>query len=984
MGAPILDVVFCVPGLPFDGNTLKTQSLGGSESAGLYLARALAKRQHRVKMFCGAPQTELIDGVEYRPIQTWQQFSISAVHDINIVQRAPELFQTRLSSKLNVLWCHDLALKRTANVHKATSWNVDKVALLSKFMVDQYQSIIGTPDQYIFQTRNGFDFDAQPLPIKPWAQRDQKLLLYAARPERGLDVLVRKVFPAMLERDPLLKLAVCTYANPTQFEDGEWYQALMRDIAANKSITMLPAQTKAQLYDLMNMAALYVYPTPGEASPEFREVSCIAALEAQACGLPFLSTGAGALAETAARSPVRQAEGELGGMADTALTLLSDEAMWTDYQVSQFSHLKLGRYSWDEVAEDWEHMFLEELDRNNDDPTRLAAWFYKRSEIDGAERALAKVPDGENPIADNLKALIEEKYYFRENEQIYAEHYDILGKDTDRDLAAKDLAGVFSKEWIETNPEPRFTVLRGLIAEQGAEIQNIFDYGCGHGWSPIYLHNNLDMPVYGLDVDPGAIRWANHWAAKFATDKRACHFTEYPATALQAWPQAMPAGGYDAMVCSEVLEHVIDPYTFLERGERAVKKNGWVFITVPFGPWEYDGPNWYTYRCHIREFSSADLHEMLGHKPGFSCGGVVNASHWSLGDPVGFYAVKYRADHTPVKRIDWERKLRIQRPKQTLSVNVIAGPGADETLGWCLSSVRHIADEIVIGDTGLTEHGRAVALSHGACLVPAPDPKREGFDAARNAALDASHGEWVLWIDSDERLIDAAGVNQFLRQNQFAGYTINQHHMTIDSPIPTDTPVRMFRTDPDAQGRKIRFRGFVHEHPEIEENKGPGVVCILSTAHIAHLGYVNNGQRIQRFYRNRPLLLEDRRRNPDRVLGIYLEARDNSTLMNEALRRSNGQITSEVRALAESTVALVRKYWAMGVPLVNIDPTAFYSDALRVLGQGFDAHVDIRIGREGVGDRIEGELRFATRDELDAHIGRLTKDKLDAVSEPYF
>lgn len=980
MSAPYpLDVVFCVPGLPFDGHTLKTKSLGGSESAGYYLARALAKRGHRVKMFSGTDKTEFTDGVEYRPLGGWQHFAQSATHDVSIVQRAPELFQNRLASKLNILWCHDLALKRSANVHKATSWNVDRVALLSRFMVEQYKEVIGTPDANIFQTRNGFDFDLQPKPIKPWAERDQKLILYCARPERGLDVLVRKVFPAMLAKDPDLKLGICSYANPTEMEQGEWYQQLMRDFEATPNAVNLGSLTKAELYDVMNSAALYVYPTPGEASPDFREVSCIAALEAQACGLPFVSTGLGALAETASESYFT----DVDTLAEMATRLLESPAVWTDLQTRQLDHV--ASYAWDNIAAEWEAMFLDAIADRNADPTRLALWFYKRSEIDGAERALADVPDGANPLADDLKKKIAEKYYFRADEDIYAEHYRLLGGDTDADLTAKRNAGVFSKQWIETNPEPRFTVLRQMFREIEAEapgsIQNLFDLGCGHGWSPIYLHNNLNIPVYGLDVDPGAIKWANTWADDFANSPADCHFTNDKLQALKQWPNQLN-GGYDALVCSEVMEHVIDPKTFIEEGEKSVKKGGYVFLTVPFGPWEYGGPNWYTYRCHIREYSSADLHEIFGAKPGFTCGGIVNQNHPHLADPVGFYVVRYRADHEPLGDINWERKLKIQRPKQTLSINMIAGHNAEQTIAWSLESVTHLADEIIIGDTGLNTIAKDICEAYGAKIVPAPhplNPSTGGFAASRNAVLDASSGEWVLWIDSDEKLIDAGGINQFLRENQFNGYTINQHHMTIDQPIPTDTPVRIFRTN-----RGIRFYGIVHEHPEAEMNKGPGVVCILTTAHIAHLGYANNNTRIQRFYRNRPLLMQDRRENPDRVLGIYLEARDNSTILQQLLNQTGGKVTDQMRQVARQTVELIRKYWALGIPLVGIDPLPFYSDALRILDEGFDCYLDIRIGRDGVGDKFDGGCRFATPEEMNAHIGRMTKDKVEAVTGRYF
>src|SRR5207344_2221804 len=58
------------------------------------------------------------------------------------------------------------------------------------------------------------------------------------------------------------------------------------------------ALAKRDLYRLMATAGLYLYPTPAPAYRDFAETSCITAMEAMACGLPWISTDAGALPET--------------------------------------------------------------------------------------------------------------------------------------------------------------------------------------------------------------------------------------------------------------------------------------------------------------------------------------------------------------------------------------------------------------------------------------------------------------------------------------------------------------------------------------------------------------------------------------------------------------------------------------------------------------------------------------------------------------
>ena len=65
-----LDIAIAVPGLQFNGNTFSQQSLGGSESAAYYLARAFAVLGHRVTVFCNTEPVRCAD-VDYLPLAEW-------------------------------------------------------------------------------------------------------------------------------------------------------------------------------------------------------------------------------------------------------------------------------------------------------------------------------------------------------------------------------------------------------------------------------------------------------------------------------------------------------------------------------------------------------------------------------------------------------------------------------------------------------------------------------------------------------------------------------------------------------------------------------------------------------------------------------------------------------------------------------------------------------------------------------------------------
>jgi tetratricopeptide (TPR) repeat protein len=75
---------------------------------------------------------------------------------------------------------------------------------------------------------------------------------------------------------------------------------------------------------------------------------------------------------------------------------------------------------------------------------------------------------------------------------------------------------------------------------------------------------------------------------------------------------------------------------------------------------------------------------------------------------------------------------------------------AEATIAASLGSVRPIADEIVVADTGSLDRTRQIALSRATTVVDVP--WTDDFAATRNACLASCTGEWILWLDANERL----------------------------------------------------------------------------------------------------------------------------------------------------------------------------------------------------------------------------------------
>jgi tetratricopeptide (TPR) repeat protein len=179
-------------------------------------------------------------------------------------------------------------------------------------------------------------------------------------------------------------------------------------------------------------------------------------------------------------------------------------------------------------------------------------------------------------------------------------------------------------------------------------------------------------------------------------------------------------------------------------------------------------------------------------------------------------------------------------------------------LEGCLRSLHGRVDEIVVVDTGSADRSRDIARDLGARVL---DHHWTGdFAAARNAAVDAARGGWILYIDADERVaeFDADAVARLLADPGHACYTV------LFRPATGYTryrEYRLFRNHP-----ALRFRGVIHESilPALDElRRRTGLATGESPVALDHLGY--DGGLAHKHARNLPLLRARLAADPDHV-----------------------------------------------------------------------------------------------------------------------
>jgi glycosyltransferase involved in cell wall biosynthesis len=144
----------------------------------------------------------------------------------------------------------------------------------------------------------------------------------------------------------------------------------------------------------------------------------------------------------------------------------------------------------------------------------------------------------------------------------------------------------------------------------------------------------------------------------------------------------------------------------------------------------------------------------------------------------------------------------------TLSLCMIV-KDEEEMLPRCLAAVRDAVDELVIVDTGSSDRTREIALEYGAKLI---DFDWTGsFSDARNVSFDAATGDWLMFLDADEVLVEGDGERLRALTGQIwreAFYLLETNHTGTmeDGTAVTHNALRVFRNRPG-----LRFEGRIHE-----------------------------------------------------------------------------------------------------------------------------------------------------------------------------
>lgn len=969
-------IAFYMDSVPFTAGVLSgTTSLGGSESACIGLARALAKRGHQVSIYAKALDPDC-KGRDAAGVTWWHAEELHEPDgfqdwDVFCSLRMPSVFYERRTARLRILWNQDLMnVDAYKNKVMASAWAYDKVAYVSDYHRKQWEEWLPELKPLGYVTRNGFD----PIHVPTGVVKKPNQIIHISRPERGLEPLL-EMWPLLKYHVPDAELKICRYSS--MYDAAGWGKVCddydRRVVAVNEQIggiTYLGELGKPDLYRAIAESAVMWYP----GVPSFAETSCIAAIEAQACGTPFVGSLKGALPETIPGGVLIPGDAfsreyQVASVAAVVKILQGDTTQVAEglYRVKSYTH--------DAIAADWEAWITETFEQRYEaNKIGVLRQLLHYDDHTAAEIVAHDILDTENsPEATAALELCARVHAgLEQTSEQYAER------------AAKPLE--------EAEKSDRFKAILGRYKD----CTHVLDLACGPGSFALALTRMYpDIRVTAVDYSAPNIAVAKAAAAEWGVLDR-CTFVVGPVYDYEKQiphtlaEMGLSAGPYDGAFIGEFLEHVAEAPKLIDAVETFLEPGSPIVYTVPYGPMiellPRSVPN---RRGHAHHFTARDLNGLFSQKTGYALSFLGWSGVSARGQRCGTQIISYLTNGDPTGRRPYDHQIVTTRPRLRLSVGIIA-KDAEFEIGKCLEGVWGIADEIVIGLCGSTDKTRAIAeafdLNHERVSkirfvdLPAVEKFREGFAGARNAVLNAATGDWFLWIDTDELLLHSYNVDKYLEGGAFRGYVIHQNHLQIDAPNHHDTPVRIFRP------QDVQFYGCIHEQPQWKDCNGDIEPSLeVYDVQIAHTGYlVTSIRRHKMLERNLPLVARDQEVFPDRRLGKVILLRDCVNLADEECRMHDDKLTPDAHGYYSRAIQLFTDYFADPADKHHELARPFYERALQGIGAGTEVEWALAGKPGGLNGQHAKPHRFwvQTPEEFERIVTHKTKKAVDQMKPP--
>ena len=337
----------------YDGRSVATHPLGGTETSVIQLSEALAGRGHEVTCCTNADGRLVHNGVTWTPLGA----GVPVTCDVLLAVQHPELLDVVPRPARRALWVVwvPTGFRRPGRVARMW-WHRPRPVFVSEFQARTYPVWLPRPAPPLVIP---FGLPAAVRGRGPLSSAPPPRAIFASNPQRDLRWLIELWARAILPRVPDGELHIYGIRD-YEYRFGEpWHETQARlgqflpgDLSSPARLSLRPHAPAPRdvLWDAMRGARVMLY--GGHATEAF----CLSVAEAQAQGVP-------AVVRPVAAMPERVRDGVTGFVASDeetfarrAVALLTDDALWRRHHEAALS-LQQG-WSWDEMAAAFEARVL--------------------------------------------------------------------------------------------------------------------------------------------------------------------------------------------------------------------------------------------------------------------------------------------------------------------------------------------------------------------------------------------------------------------------------------------------------------------------------------------------------------------------------------------------------------------------------------------------------------------------------------------------
>lgn len=294
----------------------------------------------------------------------------------------------------------------------------------------------------------------------------------------------------------------------------------------------------------------------------------------------------------------------------------------------------------------------------------------------------------------------------------------------------------------------------------------VLDIGCKY---PVFLNAiKSKAEVLGIDAVPEVVKYGSELEVPVL-------FNDF-----EALDTAPYKGKFDLITLIHTFEHFYKPVETMQKIIDCLSPRGVLFIRIP----NMD------VRGIDRDFTD---HHLAIHPYVYS-----NQAMHILCERFGFEI--FRIDDLGFGQSDFY--LRKRKDKYTLSVCMIV-KDEERNITDCLESIKDVADEIIVVDTGSTDKTKEVVSKYTSDIYDFNWV--DDFSAARNYSLSKATGDFILWLDADDVVENPQDILPLLKES------FDAHDFNIIYGNDNFSQARLFRNY-----RNIRFAGRVHEYPVLD------------------------------------------------------------------------------------------------------------------------------------------------------------------------